>query len=118
MFAGVCGAALFFFFFFNDTATTEIYTLSLHDALPIYVLVVPPEAVQRDGSETFVWVRDQRGKAEQQPVELGLQGLDLFAVTEGLSQGDEIALVPPTVTITSGMPLAAELPVPDATDAE
>src|SRR2546430_5961583 len=27
--------ALIFFFFFNDTATTEIYTLSLHDALPI-----------------------------------------------------------------------------------
>src|SRR5260221_8656313 len=27
---------LFNFFFFNDTATTEIYTLSLHDALPIY----------------------------------------------------------------------------------
>src|SRR5258708_34156914 len=26
-----------FFFFFNDTATTEIYTLSLHDALPIFV---------------------------------------------------------------------------------
>src|SRR2546427_10429059 len=26
----------FSFFFFNDTATTEIYTLSLHDALPIY----------------------------------------------------------------------------------
>src|SRR6266581_2652426 len=28
----------FFFFFFNDTATTEIYTLSLHDALPIFGL--------------------------------------------------------------------------------
>src|SRR2546429_5803678 len=27
---------LYFFFFFNDTATTEIYTLSLHDALPIW----------------------------------------------------------------------------------
>src|SRR2546430_13450720 len=27
---------IMFFFFFNDTATTEIYTLSLHDALPIY----------------------------------------------------------------------------------
>ena len=26
---------IFSFFFFNDTATTEIYTLSLHDALPI-----------------------------------------------------------------------------------
>src|SRR3712207_8872407 len=36
------------FFFFNDTATTEIYTLSLHDALPIYhavlrILSVPDE---------------------------------------------------------------------------
>src|SRR6476661_11256300 len=28
-------SGIFFFFFFNDTATTEIYTLSLHDALPI-----------------------------------------------------------------------------------
>src|SRR6266705_5887767 len=32
----------FFFFFFNDTATTEIYTLSLHDALPIAGLAVLP----------------------------------------------------------------------------
>src|SRR3712207_6962762 len=29
-----------FFFFFNDTATTEIYTLSLHDALPILLVGV------------------------------------------------------------------------------
>src|SRR6202142_2120176 len=36
-FAGsVSCVASFRFFFFNDTATTEIYTLSLHDALPIY----------------------------------------------------------------------------------
>jgi len=37
---GVCFicVGLLFFFFFNDTATTEIYTLSLHDALPIYVV--------------------------------------------------------------------------------
>src|SRR3989442_15936527 len=31
---------VFFFFFFNDTATTEIYTLSLHDALPISGVIV------------------------------------------------------------------------------
>src|SRR5229473_8677909 len=31
----ICFFCMFFFFFFNDTATTEIYTLSLHDALPI-----------------------------------------------------------------------------------
>src|SRR3990167_7148470 len=33
------------FFFFNDTATTEIYTLSLHDALPILARVVAEEAL-------------------------------------------------------------------------
>src|SRR5208283_5852219 len=32
---------VFFFFFFNDTATTEIYTLSLHDALPILTWPCP-----------------------------------------------------------------------------
>src|SRR5256885_5034019 len=37
----------FFFFFFNDTATTEIYTLSLHDALPICA----HRLVHRDGEE-------------------------------------------------------------------
>src|SRR5256885_14132813 len=31
-----------FLFFFNDTATTEIYTLSLHDALPIWSLTLSP----------------------------------------------------------------------------
>src|SRR2546429_2543723 len=38
------------FFFFNDTATTEIYTLSLHDALPISasaVYILPPHWVSR-----------------------------------------------------------------------
>src|SRR3712207_6861051 len=47
------------FFFFNDTATTEIYTLSLHDALPISsppttLAVAPPTAaVINPGSPTF-----------------------------------------------------------------
>src|SRR6202051_5424375 len=42
------------FFFFNDTATTEIYTLSLHDALPIYHVAdafdqgTPPGQAERD----------------------------------------------------------------------
>src|SRR3712207_8401152 len=41
------------FFFFNDTATTEIYTLSLHDALPIYTAIVwvPPST---DGPQKTV----------------------------------------------------------------
>src|SRR5437667_8685184 len=37
----------FRFVFFNDTATTEIYTLSLHDALPIYLGVRRPAAAGR-----------------------------------------------------------------------
>src|SRR2546430_14365219 len=40
------------FFFFNDTATTEIYTLSLHDALPIFQRDAQQEArVEREGQE-------------------------------------------------------------------
>src|SRR5262245_64235496 len=41
--------SFFFFFFFNDPATTEIYTLSLHDALPISGF----GAVMRPGSDHF-----------------------------------------------------------------
>src|SRR2546430_14418713 len=36
------------FFFFNDTATTEIYTLSLHDALPIFFLEQITQSFRRD----------------------------------------------------------------------
>src|SRR5215217_9346369 len=54
----------FFFFFFNDTATTEIYTLSLHDALPIHL---PPDAWTWPSgpyveSENPVLHSDERGK--------------------------------------------------------
>src|SRR2546429_2357620 len=41
---------MFFFFFFNDTATTEIYTLSLHDALPIFEVSL--EVLETNG-DTF-----------------------------------------------------------------
>src|SRR5690242_20979776 len=39
MYYPICPLQLAFFFFFNATATTEIYTLSLHDALPIFLLL-------------------------------------------------------------------------------
>src|ERR1039457_4981918 len=45
----VCSVSCFLFFFFNDTATTEIYTLSLHDALPIYSHSARPlQSVRQD----------------------------------------------------------------------
>src|SRR2546425_5581218 len=43
-------APSFSFFFFNDTATTEIYTLSLHDALPICGIKIDPNNVILKGS--------------------------------------------------------------------
>src|SRR2546425_488198 len=46
-------SSLFFFFFFNDTATTEIYTLSLHDALPIFDHVRPPTALVASTLRTY-----------------------------------------------------------------
>src|SRR5258708_34930689 len=46
------------FFFFNDTATTEIYTLSLHDALPIY-LDCPPVVGQPQLGERIALSADR-----------------------------------------------------------
>src|SRR2546422_7205788 len=53
MFFSIFHVSCSFFFFFNDTATTEIYTLSLHDALPICDLHY--SAVHAVGG---CWVRD------------------------------------------------------------
>src|SRR2546429_9574500 len=51
-----------FFFFFNDTATTEIYTLSLHDALPICDRRLSPSRarlrVERGGAHLCVRAQD------------------------------------------------------------
>src|ERR1039457_7654212 len=57
---------LLFLFFFNDTATTEIYTLSLHDALPIY-----RELVARDGTHVlFVQYSPDHDRSEEHTSEL------------------------------------------------
>src|SRR3712207_8589350 len=47
----MCRQQIMFYFFFNDTATTEIYTLSLHDALPI-LLHKPTHLVQHSARIT------------------------------------------------------------------
>src|SRR5437879_10512440 len=51
----VCNDALYICLFFNDTATTYIYSLSLHDALPIWSNSVAARVACRNASET-TWV--------------------------------------------------------------
>src|SRR5258706_3923280 len=58
-----------FFFFFNDTATTEIYTLSLHDALPIWVVCRSAGAAAADGISVCLrpgWRRRRLARAAAQ----------------------------------------------------
>src|SRR5688572_31841460 len=56
------------FFFFNDTATTEIYTLSLHDALPIWAADQFPVRDRRlDDHLRDNWLSKQRRDRRQRP---------------------------------------------------
>src|SRR5690349_24290666 len=65
-----------FFFFFNDTATTEIYTLSLHDALPISLTASAVEPARRQPASTAcasasslrskAWTRSEEHTSELQ----------------------------------------------------
>src|SRR2546422_7110837 len=60
----------FFFFFFNDTATTEIYTLSLHDALPIWddASSVLPGALRHELLDPVGQARHRRRRPQHQLV--------------------------------------------------
>src|SRR2546430_7191891 len=64
-----------FFFFFNDTATTEIYTLSLHDALPICPgpLLVPEVAVVLETDPDTARAAARRYRSEEHTSELQSQ---------------------------------------------
>src|SRR6476620_12627937 len=58
--------SVFFFFFFNDTATTEIYTLSLHDALPISHRLVARFVFRRPSRRFRVGPRSEEHTSELQ----------------------------------------------------
>src|SRR6266536_2051956 len=59
------------FFFFNDTATTEIYTLSLHDALPISGCTAAPDAAWvTQQARQFSWRSEEHTSELQSRVDL------------------------------------------------
>src|SRR3712207_9450909 len=75
------------FFFFNDTATAEIYTLSLHDALPIYLTLNRMTATLSGGESQRIRLATQIGS--------NLTGV-LYVLDEptiGLHQRDNIRLI-------------------------
>src|SRR6266540_7567403 len=89
-------AFYFFFFFFNDTATTEIYTLSLHDALPIGI------GPEREGLEALARERniavDFRNKVSDAELHLAFLTSDVLVLpsiidARGDTEGLGVALL-------------------------
>src|SRR5215203_5582649 len=98
----------FFFFFFNDTATTEIYTLSLHDALPISLdqrrIHQEPTGVTADSSVSPVLIRTTCSSATTKifpsptsPVRAPSQ----IASTVGCTNSSETPISKRTLSVTS-----------------
>ena len=90
-------------FFFNDTATTEIYTLSLHDALPIYVGYDEggqlTEAVRRRPFSVILF--DEIEKAHPDVFNILLQVLDDGRITD--SQGRTVDFTNSIIIMTSNI---------------
>src|SRR5256885_16655156 len=90
---------LFFFFFFNDTATTEIYTLSLHDALPIYhrSAALTEYALQACGGLAMaIGLERIRGRTQSIVHDIAAQliaGLSLAVIVIGLALDENPFLV-------------------------
>src|SRR2546422_1647719 len=80
---------LLFFFFFNDTATTEIYTLSLHDALPISLHDVGQHAAL-DGMEDARHACGVLGQGLVLLVPLHLGALDAAALPRSEEHTSEL----------------------------
>src|SRR3712207_9419323 len=98
------------FFFFNDTATTEIYTLSLHDALPIsqgvngvYWYPISGQTVERQAEgrlpDARAHVHYEGGATEVRPLERGRPGTPIesvyssFAGARGCGLFDHLSLL-------------------------
>lgn len=56
------------------------------------VVILPTQAIQRTGTRAFVWLQDEEGKAQKQPVTLGMEGITTIAVESGLQPGDRVIL--------------------------
>src|SRR3712207_7743567 len=72
------------FFFFNDTATTEIYTLSLHDALPIFA---------QAGADVAINFRNNVAGAEETAAQVRAAGREALLVQADVGHEDEVEAI-------------------------
>src|SRR6266540_6448212 len=92
-----------FFFFFNDTATTEIYTLSLHDALPIYAGYRTLQA--SDGQDAIEMLRTAQPTLVL--LDLGMPNLDGWGFLAMYRKTTGVSL--PIVVTSADLPPAATM---------
>src|SRR2546430_6176954 len=95
-----------FFFFFNDTATTEIYTLSLHDALPISC---GESGSTEKNSRQRVWALDlslacKFGRSEEHTSELQSQSNLVCRLLLEKKNPTNTTTVPPDATTSHSSP--------------
>src|SRR6266446_6211019 len=86
---------MFVVFFFNDTATTEIYTLSLHDALPIFGVVRPTTRegwgeLARDLGVKVIHIAERDTQVSRKPKKVG-EFVNTWSIDGFVSEGSQPA---------------------------
>ena len=89
---------IFILFFFNDTATTEIYTLSLHDALPILVDEKTKEAKIFAFEKQFGYLRSAKNNAKIAGVKINFSQKDVDWINEEFKEINAVATTVPRLT--------------------
>src|SRR5256885_13232077 len=100
-----------FFFFFNDTATTEIYTLSLHDALPISFAGVFHEVEMGDDCNDVAFAKAGESRRDRKSTRLNSSHLVIsYAVFCLKKKKDRGSTSPASATRTSPGPCCKSRP--------
>lgn len=69
------------------------------------VVTLDLTAIMRSSSESFVWIQDDRGRAQKRIITPGLEGATTAEIKSGLRPGDRVILPPPETPLQPGMPI-------------
>ena len=71
------------------------------------VVILPTQAIRRNGEGAFVWVQDEQGNSQRQFIAIGMEGISTVAVESGLQSGDLVILPQENLILKPGMPVEA-----------